>query len=51
MYIRIYIYIYTICIVLYIHTYTYTSIRITSLRGNHLSNTICLTQVFFKSGE
>ena len=21
------------------------------LRGNHLSNTTCLTQVFFKSGE
>ena len=34
-----------------IHTYSMFNYINYLLRGNHSSNTTCLTQVFFKSGE
>ena len=61
MYVRIYIYIY-ICIYIYIYICRSASRtkkepsldalpQIPCIRGSHLSNTTCLTQVFFRSGE
>ena len=49
--VQIYIYIYIyICIFICVYIYVYIYIYIL-LRGNHLSNTTCLTQAFFKLCE
>ena len=59
MYVCIYIYIH-ICIHIYMYIHIYTGnicihiciyVYIHTFRVNHLSNTTCVTQVFYKSGE